>query len=105
MLYRVRTSINESERATKLARMLVEARASVSVHIRPCASVYQWKGEIKEEKEYELDIITSRPNEVERIIKGAHPYEVPEIVKQEFKASLDIQDWCIDWCGEKDYEG
>lgn len=97
-MYRVRTSIDSENKAVLIANEVVASRAAVSVHIRQIRSIYQWEDEIHDEQEWEMESITSNPAEVERVIRGMHPYNTPEIIIDEIKASNEIETWITSWC-------
>jgi len=67
----------------KIARELVRKRLVACVNIVPgIYSVYLWKGNVEEDRE-ELLIMKTRKeliNEVIKLIRELHPYEVPEII-------------------------
>jgi periplasmic divalent cation tolerance protein len=50
--------------------------------LAPCRSVYRWKGAVQHDEEHPLLLktTTERYAELERAIRSAHPYELPEIV-------------------------
>lgn len=74
---------SNKQEALKIAHSLVEQRlvACANIH-ESCTSVYEWKGEIREEQEAILILKTvkSLQLEVERAITDIHSYECPGIV-------------------------
>ena len=80
----VLTTCGSAAVARKIARALVERRlaACVNVATAPVESIYRWKDKIERAKEYVLLIKTTlgRFGAVERAIREAHSYEVPEII-------------------------
>ena len=73
----------DRDTALRLARGLVAERLAACVNVVPGAtSVYRWEGEVHEDGEVLLVIKASprRLDELERRIRAAHPYDVPEIV-------------------------
>lgn len=77
------TTLDSREAAEKIARLLVEGRLAACAQIAgPISSTYWWKGEIEEAEEWMCAVKTRAElyGRVERAIKEAHPYEVPEIV-------------------------
>lgn len=77
------TTIGSKEKANEIANLLVERRLAACVQvIGPVFSLYRWKGEIENAEEWLCAIKTEEGlyERVETAIKGAHPYEVPEIV-------------------------
>jgi periplasmic divalent cation tolerance protein len=73
----------DRERATSLARALVDEGLAACVNIVPgVRSVYQWDGRLQEEEEV-LCLIKTRHAVFERArdrILALHPYDVPEIL-------------------------
>lgn len=77
------TTCSSEEESSKIAKALVEAHMAGCVNIlSPVRSIYQWKEEICDEKEWLLIIKTGRERfeEIERTIKSLHSYSVPEII-------------------------
>jgi len=71
------------EEATKLARVLVEARLAACVTIVSGArSVYRWQGAIESAAECLLIIKSSRQvfDRLRAALEEAHAYEVPEVL-------------------------
>jgi len=73
----------DTERATALARALVEDGLAACVNIVPgVRSIYRWEGKLQQDDEV-LCLIKTRPAVFERArarILSLHPYEVPEIL-------------------------
>jgi periplasmic divalent cation tolerance protein len=79
----VLTNLPDRPAAEKLADALIEKRVAACVNIlAPCRSVYRWKGAVQHDEEHPVLIKTTaeRYGELERAIRAAHPYELPEIV-------------------------
>jgi len=77
------TSMPNAEEAKGLARALVENNLAACVQITEgIHSIYRWEGKICEEQEVLLSAKTtgSKWLEISAFIKGAHPYDVPEIL-------------------------
>jgi periplasmic divalent cation tolerance protein len=76
------TTVGSEEDAARIARHLVETKAAACVSIvSPVRSIYSWKGEFQDEREWLLLIKTSRPaGEVRDLLSAVHPYEVPEFL-------------------------
>lgn len=93
-------TIDTIERAKQLAHELVKNRLAACVNIIPRGtSIYEWKGEIVEDKEFLLIIKTKATlySKLETKIKELHPYEVPEIVSLNLEeGSKDYLDWIKD---------
>jgi periplasmic divalent cation tolerance protein len=79
----VLTNLPDRPAAEKLADALIEKQVAACVNIlSPCRSVYRWKGAVQHDEEHPVLIKTTsaRYAELERAIRAAHPYELPEIV-------------------------
>ena len=76
------TCATEQE-ASRLARVLVEARVAACVTIVPGArSIYRWQGAIESAAECLLIIKSSRQlfDSLRAALEAAHKYEVPEVL-------------------------
>ena len=91
------TNLPDAQSAEKLARQLVEIGAAACVNqLAPCTSTYRWKGKIETATEVPLLIKTTRaayPG-LEKSIREAHPYELPEIIAVSVTAGLPAY---LDW--------
>ena len=76
------TTVGSEEDAARIARHLVETKAAACVSIvSPVRSVYSWKGEIQDGREWLLIIKTARPAaELRDLLRAVHPYEVAELL-------------------------
>ncbi|MDX1529053.1 MAG: divalent-cation tolerance protein CutA [Gammaproteobacteria bacterium] len=69
--------------AQELAKRLVASRLAACVNIMPgLTSVYEWKGAVESDSELLLLAKTSeeRYPALEKALREAHPYELPEII-------------------------
>ena len=79
----VLTNLPDRASAERIGDLLIENRLAACVNIlAPCRSVYRWKGAVQHDEEHPLLVktTTERYAELERAIRGAHPYELPEII-------------------------
>ncbi len=77
------TNLPDAASAAKLAQQLIEARAAACVNqLAPCTSTYRWQGKIETATEVPLLIKTTQAAypRLEKLIRAAHPYELPEII-------------------------
>ena len=77
------TNLPDESSAEKLAQQLIEARAAACVNrLAPCTSTYRWRNNIESATEVPLLIKTTRAAypRLEKLIREAHPYELPEII-------------------------
>lgn len=74
---------SQDEESQLIARVLLEQRKAACVNIVPkISSLYWWNGAIQQDKESLLIVKTRKEllNEVIRLVKEVHSYEVPEII-------------------------
>ena len=79
----VLTNLPDRAAAERVADLLIEKQLAACVNIlAPCHSVYRWKGAVQHDEEHPVLIKTSaeRYPELERALRAAHPYELPEII-------------------------
>ncbi len=77
------TNLPDAASAAKLAQQLIEVRAAACVNqLAPCTSTYRWQGKIETATEVPLLIKTTQAAypRLEKLIRAAHPYELPEII-------------------------
>lgn len=95
--YLVITSWPDLDGAKQQARSWLEKKLAAAVNILPqMDSMYHWKGELRHGTEHKMLIKTSalRVAELERAIRGAHPYAVAEILRFEIDSGdTDYLDW------------
>jgi len=95
------TNLPDAASAEKLARQLIEARAAACVNqLVPCISTYRWKDNIETATEVPLLIKTTRAAypRLEKSIREAHPYELPEIIAVPVAAGLPAY---LDWVSKE----
>ncbi len=79
----VQTTMESSLDAEKISTLLVEKRlAACAQTLGPITSLYWWDGNVERAQEFLLLIKTRAElfEEVERVIKDNHPYDLPEII-------------------------
>jgi periplasmic divalent cation tolerance protein len=73
----------DTEVANRLARTLAESKKAACVNILPgLKSFYWWQGKLNHENEVLLLVKTRAElfDEVSKLVKSIHPYQVPEII-------------------------
>jgi periplasmic divalent cation tolerance protein len=76
------TTLPDEGHARRIARALVTESLAACANAFPIESVYRWKGEIVEEREWAL-VLKTRAElypQLEERLRALHPYEVPAIV-------------------------
>jgi periplasmic divalent cation tolerance protein len=98
----VLTNLPDSESAFNLARALVERRVAACVNVlSPATSFYRWHGRVEEAPEVPVLVKSTaeRYPELERAIRDAHPYELPEIIALPVERGLEAYlGWVADEC-------
>ena len=92
------TTVGDRETADRIARTLVEARLAACVQIVPgLQSTYRWQGAIEDAAEIQLIAKTprARAEALAARLREIHPYEVPEIVTIEGRASAAYGAWLV----------
>jgi periplasmic divalent cation tolerance protein len=93
------TTMPDDERTSALARTLVDERLAACVNVHaPMMSTYRWKGTVERELERQLVIKTTRGRlaDLEARLRALHPYDLPEFVVLEGKASEAYGRWAAD---------
>lgn len=97
----VLTTCANAREAKKIANALVAERLAACVSIIPAASVFFWKGELRNASERLLIAKTSdrRYRSVEARVKQLHGYELPEIIALRVAhASKEYSEWVEEEC-------
>ena len=77
------TTVGSRIEAEKISREVIKSRlAGCAQILGPITSIYRWKGELKEDREWFCIMKTrlSLYEELESVIQQNHSYEVPEIL-------------------------
>lgn len=87
------------DKSETVGRTVVEERLAACVNIAPSVrSIYRWKGSVETEEEALMFFKTTEAAQMSltKRIRELHPYEVPEIISFEIKASEGNADY-LDW--------
>ncbi|MBI4455770.1 MAG: divalent-cation tolerance protein CutA [Acidobacteria bacterium] len=97
----VLTTVSSEEEARRLARSLVQSRLAACVNIiSNVTSIYNWKDQMQEDREFLLLIKTrsSLVTAMKAHFVGRHPYEVPEFIAIDIGEGSDAYlGWMGDW--------
>ena len=92
--------------AEKIASELVESRSCACVNIiSGVTSIYHWQGKLEKERESILLMKTENGKEgqIEEVLKGIHPYELPELIVLPIKwGKREYLEWISEWCFSRD---
>ena len=90
------TSVDDKAKAEAMAEALVNEKLAACVQISAAGlSVYQWQGKVCKEEEYYLSIKTDEKHQdkVTEWLEANHPYDTPEIISLNAKASTQYEHW------------
>jgi periplasmic divalent cation tolerance protein len=90
------TSVDKQESAQDLAKGLVDKKLAACVQISAAGtSVYAWKDELCTDEEFYLSIKTDEMHRDAVILwlEAHHPYDTPEIITLNAKASSEYHNW------------
>lgn len=93
------TASDEKE-AEKIAKALLEEGLIGCTNIFPVRSIYRWKENVEDEKEFAM-LMKTRDSKVKKVIKRIkelHSYDVPEVIS--FRIEKGSKDY-LDWIGEE----
>lgn len=78
----IKTTFESEEEAVKIAKMLLDKKLIVSGQIKEMRSLYVWKDELCDEKEFELTCFTESRlyKKVEKFVNSHHSYELCQII-------------------------
>jgi periplasmic divalent cation tolerance protein len=77
------TTTSSRDEAERIARVLVDERLAACVQVLgPISSTYRWQGAIETSQEWVCLAKSRRElyDQIEKAIRGAHSYQVPEIL-------------------------
>jgi len=98
-LFSIQTTTNSAIEAKTLAREILARKLAACIQIiSGVTSIYEWRSELHETKEWILQIKTgaSRVDELIAFIIQAHSYDVPEILVVDVVKTTDAyQNWAL----------
>lgn len=79
------TTIDDEEKARGLARAALDAKLAACAQIFPIMSHYVWQAEMREEREYliQMKIRSEDYAELAALVRRIHNYDTPEILRFE----------------------
>ena len=95
MLGIVYVTAGNMENASLIAKELVSKRLAACVNMFPVSSVYRWNEKIEEDNEVALFIKTDsiRLQEIIKLVKSLHTYEMPAIEFWQIEGEQSYIDW------------
>ncbi len=91
----VTTTVASAADAHRLASGCVQARLAACAQVEAIASHYVWQGALHEDAEWRVTCKTTpqAAGALLQWLRGAHPYELPQLVAQPAQASADYAQW------------
>lgn len=95
MLGIVYITAGDMKNASEIARELVSRRLAACVNMFPISSIYRWNEQIEEQNEIALLVKTdsSRLDEIIKVVKILHAYDLPAIEFWEIEGEQEYLDW------------
>jgi periplasmic divalent cation tolerance protein len=95
MLGIVYITTGSRENASKITRELVSKRLAACVNMFPVSSIYRWQDEIEQDDEIAMFVKTdsSRFEEITKVVKALHTYELPAIEFWRIDGEREYLDW------------
>ena len=89
------TTVPDKLLAEQIAKELIERKLAACVSIKEIKSIYNWQGNIEENKEFEITIksLPESLNELTLILKAKITYEVPELIYKIFDSENSYYQW------------
>ena len=89
------TTESNKKNALRAAKLLIQNKLAACVSIKQIFSIYEWKDNIEETKEYEFTI-KSKPEFKDHLVDFMHEistYDVPQIIYKKFNSDIKYFDW------------
>jgi len=89
------TTVPNKLLAEQVAKELIERELAACVSIKEIKSVYKWRGNIEENKEFEITIksLPENLNELTITLKHKISYEVPQLIYKIFDSENSYFQW------------
>ena len=89
------TTVSSVEDARRLAREVVQRRLAACAQLEQIESHYVWQSKLCDEPEWRVVFKTTQGSLPALVdwLKGAHPYELPQMLMREEGASPDYAAW------------
>ncbi|MDC3147188.1 divalent-cation tolerance protein CutA [Prochlorococcus sp. AH-716-I09] len=89
------TTESSKKNALRVAKLLLQKKLAACVSIKQIFSLYEWKDDIEETKEFEITI-KSKPEFKDDLIDFLHKistYDVPQIIYKKYHSEMQYYDW------------
>lgn len=93
----VTTTVATPADAQRLAQAVLQARLAACIQVQAITSHYCWQGALREDAEQRLDCKTTAQAvpALLALLRAQHPYDLPELVVQPLRASVDYAQWVV----------
>ena len=91
------TTESSKTNALRIAKLLIQNKLAACVSIKQIYSIYEWKDDIQEAKEFEITI-KSKPEFKDNLIdflNKTSTYDVPQIIYKKYYSEMKYYDWII----------
>ena len=89
------TTESSKKNALRVARLLIQNKFAACVSIKPIFSIYKWKEDIEETKEFEISI-KSKPELKDNLIdflQKNSTYDIPQIIYKKYHSDMNYYVW------------
>ena len=95
IMFELITTVGKKSDAQQISTELVKRKLAACVSYWPISSTYRWKGKMRVEKEWRIEIKTSKSvvKKAERYLRAMHNYELPVVSKYEIKVDKNAERW------------
>ncbi|KKH45282.1 divalent-cation tolerance protein CutA [Methanosarcina sp. 1.H.A.2.2] len=95
MLGIVYITVGDMKNASEIARELVSRRLAACVNMFPVSSIYRWNENIEKQNEIAMLVKTdsSRLDEIIKVVKILHTYDLPAIEFWGIEGEQEYLDW------------
>ncbi|KKH93607.1 divalent cation transporter [Methanosarcina sp. 1.H.T.1A.1] len=95
MLGIVYITVGDMKNASEIARELVSRRLAACVNMFPVSSIYRWNENIEKQNEIAMLVKTdsSRLDEIIKVVKTLHTYDLPAIEFWGIEGEQEYLDW------------
>lgn len=85
----------DEKEARHITNTLFEKKLIACANFYPSTSIYPWKGKMKETTDTILILKTSeeKMDEVEKLVKELHSFELPAIIRIKTEENKEYSDW------------
>ena len=89
------TTVPNQLLAEQIAKELIEVKLAACVSIKEIKSIYEWQGNIEENKEFEITIksLPENLNELILKLKEKISYEIPQLIYKIFDSENSYFQW------------